>query len=126
MYTERKCRSTGREEVCCVSNEAAFPKETHMYRHTVTRCDLPLGRGWCSLGIFVSHRWGVAFLGLQGRSYTWLSVSFCRSFQIRRGQPQLAGSKAQKLRLECCGLKEKSPFFPPCRLEETFLYQGKC
>lgn len=39
--TQRKCRNTERQEVCCVSNKAAFPG-AHMYRDTVPWCDLPL------------------------------------------------------------------------------------
>lgn len=63
LYTERKFRNTGREEVCCVSNKAAVSGEnTHLQTHTeyhhgvicdwgrasaaVTFCVTPLGDGF--------------------------------------------------------------------------------
>lgn len=34
LYTERKFRNTGREEVCCGNKKAALSGETPIYRHT--------------------------------------------------------------------------------------------
>lgn len=113
LYTEiQKYR---KEEVCGVSNKAALSGETqHLQTHGVPRCDLPLRLLW----LLCHTAGGWLFWGC--RVWFTPSMSFCRSFQIRRAQPQLVCSKAQKLK--CHGLKRVSLLPPtPCRLEETFL-----